>query len=249
MDKKVAVYLRVSTDQQSTDLQRFEVDLYLKQKVWTDVNYYEDKLSGSNSNRPALQRMLIDCRGGRISTVVCFKLDRMARSLRDIVNTIDELHKMGIGFVSVKDNIDVFSSTGKFIFHVISSFAELELSIIQDRIRAGVEAAKRKGIKLGRPRVINIEDAILLRRQGKSFSEIAKILKVSKSCVHKSLTNLASTNPSINTEIIQFQKSDLVVLQSNVKCTTYDLPTQSAKCHEEVNMCHERDLGVIKGKD
>lgn len=249
---KVIGYLRVSTEVQNTDLQKDEILSFVATKGWGVVLMLEDKATGTNTARPQLQHLMRLARLKQFDVLVVWKLDRLFRSLRDMVNTIHEFEKLGISLVSVKDNIDLSSPSGRLMVHLISAFAQFEAAMIRERVMSGLHSARQKGIRLGRPKSINVGDALILRQQGKSFSEIAKILKVSKSCVHKSLSLVSSTNSEINIEITGNQKSifdvdktvDLGTLpkgtRPDLNCTTTQL--------SDTDLCHERDFNVTKGK-
>ena len=252
MGKKTAIYLRVSTDSQSTDLQRSEIEQYVKSRGWSKSVVYEDKLSGTTTKRPGLQLMLSDARKKEFDILICWKLDRMGRSLKDLINTLNELVELKIEFISLRDGIDMTQPSGVLLVHLLGAIAQFEVSLTKTRILAALDEARRKGVRLGRPPTISIDDVHLLRSQGLSLNQIAVKLRCSKSAVHKTLSKLSVHNRSINTKIIEVTKSDFKPLlpgrKSNVKCTTYDIPIKNQLCHEQDNICHEKDLSVIKGK-
>lgn len=125
----------------------------------------------------------------KFDVLLVWKLDRLSRSMKDLVMVLNELEGLGIDFVSYDNNLDTSTPTGKLVFHVIGAVAEFEKDIIKERVKAGLENAKRKGKKLGRPGVDDsvIEEAKALRGQGKSFRKIGKELGISEGVVRQRL--------------------------------------------------------------
>jgi len=195
MENKVAVYLRVSTQEQSTGSQLMEITEYLSARNWTHVKVYEDKASGTTASRPMLKQLLADARERKFDVVVCFKLDRFFRSLKDLVVTLQELTEIGVAFISLKDHIDLSTSSGRLMMHLLGAFAEFEASLIRERVRAGLKNARAKGKKLGRPRTVDPERVLQLRNRGMSLREIALALNTTKSSVSKTLSREALNNP------------------------------------------------------
>lgn len=185
--KRVAVYLRVSTTDQKTDLQRAELLAYLGTRGWTQFTVYEEKLTGTNSNRPEFRRLMNDARAKNVDVVLCWKLDRFSRSLRDLIVHLQELADLGIEFISLKDQIDLSTSTGRLMLHIIGAFGQFEADIIKERVRAGLASAKAQGKRLGRPPEIDAETVLALRGEGLSLQSIASKLQISKTAVHNTL--------------------------------------------------------------
>lgn len=185
---RIGVYLRVSTLDQSTEIQKNEIESYLRARNWTNAVFFEDKATGSNTNRPAFQELFKRARARDIDVVICYKIDRFGRSLKDLVTHIHELTELGIPFISLRDQIDLSTSQGRLMANILGSLSEFERELIVSRCRAGLQNAKAKGIRLGRPPKVDIERAALLRSQNWSLKRIAEELKVSKSAVHKSLS-------------------------------------------------------------
>lgn len=186
---RIAIYLRCSTQEQSTDLQRIEIQRLADQRGWTDLTFFEDKASGTSTKRPQFAALLTGARKGLLDVIIVWRLDRFARSLKDLVTTLHELSELNVAFVSVRDQIDLTTSTGRLMLHLLGAFSQFEADLIRDRVRAGLMAARAKGRRLGRPRSISAGDVHRLRRDGLSIREIASRLKVSKSAVHKTLLN------------------------------------------------------------
>ena len=130
-------YVRVSTNDQNTDLQRNALVCAGCEQI------FEDKLSGTKTDRPGLKRALKRLQKG--DTLVVWKLDRLGRSMRNLVLLVDELRQRGIHFKSLTDSIDTSSPMGRFIFHIMSALAEMERELIVERTRAGLAAAREKG--------------------------------------------------------------------------------------------------------
>lgn len=189
-DKRVAIYMRVSTQEQSTELQAREISAYARARGWENVTIYEDQGTGTNANRPQLKLLLNNARQRKVDLVICWKLDRFFRSLKDLVVTLQEFTELGIDFISIKDNIDLTTSSGRLMMHLLGAFAEFEASLIRERVRAGLSNAKAKGKRLGRPSVIDGAKVVQLKAEGRSLSEIAGILGVTKGGVSKTLKKL-----------------------------------------------------------
>jgi len=167
-------YARVSTQDQNLDLQ---VDALIKadcQKI------FDDKISGSRSERPGLAKALEMLRNG--DTLVVWKLDRLGRSVKNLVDLVGELQKQGIQFKSLTDAIDTSTPSGRFFFHIMASLAEMERELTVERTRAGLEVARQLGRKGGRSRKMTdskIESAKKLLANGVPPRDVAKNLGVS----------------------------------------------------------------------
>jgi putative DNA-invertase from lambdoid prophage Rac len=199
---KVGIYLRVSTSDQSTDLQRRELEAHAVSRGWTDLTWFEDKATGTNVNRPQFRRIMVEARARRLDIIVVWKLDRFARSLRDLILNLQELTDLGVAFVSMRDQIDLSTSTGRLMLHMIGAFAQFEADMIRDRVNAGIAAAKANGTRFGRPPRLDPARAHELRSQGWSLSRIARELGTSKSAVSKVLRKSRCPNPVNKPETI-----------------------------------------------
>jgi DNA invertase Pin-like site-specific DNA recombinase len=192
MQKKiVAIYARVSTDRQTVDMQLSELRAFVKRSGWHLYNEFIDQgYSGSTTKRPAFADMMADARKRKFQIVLVWKLDRLGRSLKDLINTLDELGSLGVDFISYENQLDTSTPTGKLVFHVIGAVAEFEKDIIRERVRAGLENAKRKGKKLGRRQILvnqPLEEANRLRMEGFSYRQIGKKLQMDESTIRKKL--------------------------------------------------------------
>jgi DNA invertase Pin-like site-specific DNA recombinase len=180
---RVAIYARVSTlNGQDPALQTRELHEYAERRGWTIVREYVDRgVSGSKDSRPAFNQMLADVHQRKCDVVLVWKLDRLGRSLRHLVNTLAELEARGVAFVSLQDNLDLSTPTGRLMFNVIGAMAEFERSLIQERVRAGIRNARAKGKRIGRPRVAaDGAEVMALRKAGKSWSKVCLETGLSK---------------------------------------------------------------------
>ena len=190
---KVGLYGRVSTTDKGQDpeLQLRDLRTYANARGWKVFGEYVDKgESGAKDRRPELDRLMEDARKRRIDGILVWKLDRFGRSLKSLVTTLEELRALGIQFVSYTENLDFSTPAGRAMANLIGVFAEFERDLIRERVKAGIQNAKSKGIRVGRRPLI---DERLLRTvrdrrdKGMSLRGISKELGVSKSLVHKSL--------------------------------------------------------------
>jgi DNA invertase Pin-like site-specific DNA recombinase len=186
---RVARYLRVSRHDQDTALQDDETAAFVKNRQWPLVETYKDHgISGAKDRRPALDRMLADARRRKFDLVLVYKADRLFRSLKHMVTTLDELAALGVGFVSVTEPFDTSTPSGKLLLHIVSAMAEFERSLLIERVKSGVAAARRRGARLGRPRArLDMDRLRELRGQGLSVRKIADTLGVGSSTVQRHL--------------------------------------------------------------
>jgi DNA invertase Pin-like site-specific DNA recombinase len=190
---KAAIYARVSTTNHGQDvsMQTRELREYCERRGFEIADEYTDiGVSGAKGSRPELNRLLADAKQRRFDAVCVWKLDRFGRSLRHLVNALADLESLGVSFISIKDNLDLSTPSGRLMFQIIGAMAEFERSLIQERVRAGLRNARAKGKTLGRPRkVLDAARIARLRAQGRSIREIAEELRCSRSLVHKTLSN------------------------------------------------------------
>jgi DNA invertase Pin-like site-specific DNA recombinase len=188
--EKVAIYVRVSTDEQSTEMQTSDLTRYCDQRGFEIYKEYSDQgVSGTKDKRPGLDELMADARKRKFDAVMVWRFDRFARSTKHLITALEEFRHLGIDFVSYQENIDTSSPLGKAIFTIISAIAELERSIIVERVKSGVRRAKERGKILGRPRVLNLDgnELLRLRDEGLSLREISKKVNASPASVYKSL--------------------------------------------------------------
>ena len=173
-------YARVSTQEQNLDLQLDEL-----QKFGVD-RIYQEKITGIKKDRPELDELLKVLRKG--DTVVVWKLDRIGRSMKHLIELIDDYNKKGIEFVSLKENINTSSATGKLIFNIFASLAEFERDMISERTKAGLQSARARGRKGGRPKIGNGKNALALKMYDSkeySIGEIVKATGISKATLYR----------------------------------------------------------------
>lgn len=189
-NKTVAIYARVSTGQQKADLQIRELRSFVKRSGWKLYKEFVDEgYSGRDTKRPEYIRMMEDARRRRFNILLVWKLDRLSRSTKDLLTTVEELDALGVDFVSYENQIDTTTPSGKLFFTIVAAFAQFEREIIRERVIAGLDNAKRKGKVLGRPKLGNpvIEEAKKLRKKGLSFRQIGRELETPESTIRKRL--------------------------------------------------------------
>ncbi|MGB0454575.1 MAG: recombinase family protein [Bacteriovoracaceae bacterium] len=188
MKKRVAIYMRVSTSVQSTDLQEKDLTEYCKYRNLELFKTYSDHgVSGSRDNRPQLNQLMKDAYKRKFDVVLVWRFDRWARSTRHLINSLEELNQLGIEFVSYQEGIQTDSVLGKALFVIVSAIAELEKSLLAERVRSALRAAKANGKVLGRPQKINDQQVLELKEKGLSQRAIARELGLSLGGVQTSL--------------------------------------------------------------
>lgn len=186
--KRAAVYVRISTAEQNPELQNHELPEYCSRRGWRVTEVYEDRLSGGKDRRPGLDRLMADARRRRFDVVVVWKFDRFARSTSHLLRALEEFSALSIDFVSVTEAIDTSTPAGKMVFTVLGAVAELERSIIRERVVAGQNAARRRGVKFGRPVVaVNAAQVAALRSSGMSWRAIAAETGIAKDTLRRSV--------------------------------------------------------------
>jgi len=167
VNNATALYVRVSSLDQRQDSQVKELKNHCRLRKWTNLVFYQDKLSGAAVARPELDRMMRDVRAGRIERVVCFKLDRLGRSVAHLALLMEELIRLHVPLVVMSQGIDTSedNAAGRLQAHVIMAMAEFERSLIRERVRAGLAAARERGVRLGRePMPLEASSGITARR-------------------------------------------------------------------------------------
>lgn len=179
--RTIAIYARVSTlNGQNPELQLAEIREYADRRGWRISGEYVDLgVSGSKESRPELNRLIRDAHRRQFDAVVCWKLDRLGRSLKHLVTTIEDLAAYGVSFVSLRDNLDLSTPSGRLMMHIIGAMAEFERELIRERVTAGIQAAKRRGVRVGRPKTyVSPEKVRAMRDEGIPWRAIAKRLSV-----------------------------------------------------------------------
>jgi DNA invertase Pin-like site-specific DNA recombinase len=183
--KKAAIYARVSTADQHVETQLLDLRKLAAQRGFEISREYCDRgVSGSKARRPGLDAMLSDARRGEFSVVLVAAFDRIARSTKNFLDIVDELQELGIEFISAREAIDTSGPMGRMFITLIGSIAELERSLIVERIRAGMRRAKLEGQRLGRAPLDIDHDALVRDRlAGMSLTIVAKKYGVSRASV------------------------------------------------------------------
>ncbi len=188
---RAALYARVSTlNGQDVGLQLDELRQVAEQRGWEVVaEFCDEGVSGAKTERPELDRMLEQAREGRIDLVAIWKLDRLARSVAHLLHLADSLNAWGVGLVSVRDaHVDTTTPAGRFTLQILGAVAELERSLIRERVVAGVRRAQAAGKHCGRPKVeLDLRPALALLEQGRSLKETARILGLSRNTLRRRL--------------------------------------------------------------
>ena len=180
---RTALYARVSTSNngQSPEMQLRELREYCERRGWTVAGEYVDAgISGAKDRRPELDRLMADAHKRRFDVVAVWKFDRFARSVSHLLRALDTFRVLGIEFVSLSESLDTATPAGRMVFTVLGAVAELERSLIAERVRAGLRNARAKGKLLGRPRVVvDATQVARLRASGLSWPKVARELGVS----------------------------------------------------------------------
>lgn len=176
--KRAAIYVRVSTVEQGTDLQEHELQEYCERRGWSCVVYRDKGQSGAKNDRPALTAMMNDLRRRKLDVIAVWALDRLARSLKQLLTIAEECRLLGVDLVSLKQNVDTTLPAGRLTFQVLGAVAEFEREMLRERVKAGMAQARRSGKHVGRPArrkllTTEIERMKLLRSQGTSVRKLA----------------------------------------------------------------------------
>ena len=186
--KRAAFYLRVSTVDQHPESQLRDLEAMAQQRGFEIVQRYTDRITGTKARRPGLDQMLSDARRGQFDVVLVWASDRVARSVRHFLEVLDELNHLGIEFISFREQLDTGGPLGRAVVVIIGAIAELERSLIVERVRAGMRRAKLDGTRLGRPPLQIDRDAILRDRgRGLSLSQLAKVHSTSRTSIIRAL--------------------------------------------------------------
>jgi DNA invertase Pin-like site-specific DNA recombinase len=184
-----ALYLRVSTDDQSVEMQKADLVAFCKQRDTTIFRIYSDHgISGARDRRPALDELMADARKRKFDAILVWDFSRFARSTKHLINALEEFRHLGMDFISFRETIDTGSPLGKMVFVIIAAVAELERNLISERIKGGLRRAKALGKHIGRPVLFNrghVEAIGRMRAEGKSYQLIGRTLGISKSAAHK----------------------------------------------------------------
>ena len=188
---RAGLYARTSTADKGQDpeLQLEDLRRLAEQRGWCTVEEYVDVGErGGKASRPALDRMMLDARAGKLDVVACWRFDRFARSTRHLLTALEEFRALGVDFVSQREAIDTSTPMGRMVFTLIAAVAELEAALIRERVQAGVDRAKAAGKHCGRPRVeIDLRPALAMLEQGHGLKATAGALGVSVTTLRERL--------------------------------------------------------------
>jgi len=186
--KRAILYMRVSTVDQHPETQLHDLRQMAGQRGYQIVQEYTDRISGVKAKRPGLDQMMADARRGRFDAVLVWACDRIARSTRHFLEVLDDLNRLEVEFISFRENIDTSGPLGRAIVIIIGAIAELERSLIVERVRAGMRRARLEGLRIGRAPLVLDNAAIQQDRQrGQSIRQIAKGHSVSTATVQRVL--------------------------------------------------------------
>jgi DNA invertase Pin-like site-specific DNA recombinase len=195
---RVAIYARVSTAHNGQDptMQTRELEEYCQRRGWEVAGCYVDTgVSGAKASRPELDRLMADAHRRRFDAVAVWKFDRFARSVSHLLHALETYNALGIDFVSLSEQIDTSTPTGKMVFTVLGAVAELERSLIAERVRAGIRNARAKGKRIGRPRVtVDGTKIAQLRSQGRSWSEICRETGIGKGTAPRAFSTVPTSS-------------------------------------------------------
>jgi DNA invertase Pin-like site-specific DNA recombinase len=200
--KRAAIYVRVSTAEQETDLQETELREYCDNRGWSCTIYRDKGQSGAKNDRPALNALLGDMRKRKFDVVVVWALDRLARSLKQLLSIAEECQSLSVDLVSLKQNVDTTLPAGKLTFSVLGAVAEFEREMLRERVRSGMAQAKRAGKRVGRPALrkfhsSDIERMKALRAKGTSVRKLAADFQTTQWMASKLTSPDASVSASL----------------------------------------------------
>jgi len=195
--KRAALYLRVSTVEQNLETQLLDLRQMAAQRGFEIVEEYTDRISGVKAKRPGLDQLMADARRGRFDVVLVWASDRIARSVKHFLEVLDEFNRLGVEYASFRENIDTGGALGRAVVVIIGAIAELERSLIVERVRAGMRRARLDGRHIGRrPLELDREAILRDRRCGHSLGQLARTYRISRTTVHRVLSEHASTSAS-----------------------------------------------------
>jgi len=200
--KRAVIYTRVSTGDQHAETQLYDLRELAKQRRYEIVHEYTDTISGAKSKRPGLDQLLADARRHRFDVVLVAAFDRVARNVRHFLEVLDELSHLGIAFVSLRENIDTGGPLGRAMVVIVGAIAELEKSLIVERVKAGMRRAKLEGRRIGRA-PLNVDRAAIVRDRlaGLSLTQVAKKYHVSRAMVCRLVKDSAKLRTAVNLQI------------------------------------------------
>jgi len=186
---KVALYARVSTDGQDPEVQLAALRAHVANRAWQIVEEFVDRgFSGAKERRPALARLMRAAWAGQFQAGLVWRFDRFARSVKHLVTAFETFRTLRVDFISLQEQFDTATPIGQAMFTIVGAMAQLERDIIRERVKAGLELAKARGVRLGRPVVVIAPTELLrLKGEGLSLGEIARRVHCSRSTVRRRL--------------------------------------------------------------
>jgi DNA invertase Pin-like site-specific DNA recombinase len=199
---RVGIYARVSTKDQSCELQLRDLRAYCAARQFSVVREYIDKgVSGTKDSRPALNELMADARKRKLDAVLCWRFDRVARSTKHLLSSLEEFRCLGIDFISYQENIETGTPLGQAVFVIVAAVAQLERDLICERVNAGIRNARARGKRLGRPRQhVDLETIMELQAAGMSLRQIANRLGIGYGTVRDRLAAGERRSPCKNGE-------------------------------------------------
>jgi DNA invertase Pin-like site-specific DNA recombinase len=187
--KRAALYARVSTPDQNPETQLIELRAMAKQRGFEIIDEFVDHgVSGARTKRPGLDSLLSAVRSAKVDVVMVWAFDRMARSVRHFLEVVDDFTHLNVEFVSLRESVDTGGPLGRAFITILGAIAELERSLIIERVRAGMRRAKLEGRKLGRPRLdLDTKQILLDHARGMSLSQIARAHHASRTSIRRVL--------------------------------------------------------------
>ena len=196
---KAGLYLRVSTEFQTTDNQRLALEEYCQRQGWTIAKVYDETMSGARDDRPELNRLLDDAAKKKIDVAVAWSIDRMGRSTKHLLNVLTLLETSGCGMVFTSQQIDSTTPAGKMMLTMLAAISEFERSLIVDRVKLGIQRKRAESPTgaWGRPRRgIDIKTAFELRAQGLGYKQISTRMGIPRSTLYRTLSAIPKTPAS-----------------------------------------------------
>ncbi|MEI6807914.1 MAG: recombinase family protein [bacterium] len=192
---KIALYLRVSTSDQTTENQKRDLLRYCESRKWEVVKIFEDTgISGTKHDRPALNELMDFARKGNCQAILVARFDRFARSTQHLLEALKEFQSLGVDFISYSEGVDTSTAAGKMIFTFLSAVSEFEVALIRSRVKSGIARAKAQGVKCGRPRAgFDVARAVAMQKDGKSLREIGRELGVGCATVYRTLSGVSKS--------------------------------------------------------
>ena len=208
--KRAVLYSRVSTGDQHLETQLLDLRELAKQRGLEVVREYTDVISGAKAKRPGLDQLMSDARRHRFDVLLVTAFDRIARNVRHFLEVLDELNHLSVEFISLRENIDTSGPLGRAMVVIVGAIAELERSLIAERVRAGMRRAKLEGRRIGRqPLNIDREQVVADRKSRMSLTMVAKKHRISRASVCRLVREAAATQSKVIAQVPQTHFTEL----------------------------------------